>query len=441
MNHIFLLRAVFPVMFFCNVRADAQDTLGRNLPRKWTLQDCIAYAKKNNIQVNNLRFSASSSQEDLLQSRAARYPNLSAAASQDLSHRNGNNTGSATNVSGNYGFNSSVTLYKGGYLRKDIQQKELILESSGLDIKEAENDVTLGVTQAFLNILLAKENIVFIQDVLLTSQGQLKQGQLKYDAGAISRKDLVQFEAQVASDEYTLVTAQNNLRLNTVTLKQVLQLPSSYAFEIAEPDTVIVASTFLPLPDAQLTAQSQRPEVRNSQLGISIAETELAKARALAKPELSAGGSLSTANSTNQTKYFSQINQNFVQSVGVTLSIPIFTRRVTKTAINRSKIGIEQARLTLLNTRTVLDQLVEQSYINLLNALAQYDAASIVLEKTQETYRIMNEELRLGNINLFELRLQRNQYIQALQDYIQAKYSAVLNYKIYNFYTGVPVTL
>ena len=346
------------------------------------------------------------------------------------------------NLSSNYSVNSSVTLYNGGYLKTDIKAKDLLVQSAGLDVKEAENDIELSVTQAYLNILLAKENITYIEDVLATSRVQLKLGQQRYDTGAISRKDLVQLEAQVASDQYTLVTAQNNYRLNVVTLKQALQLPSSYEMKIVVPDTVIVQKIVISLPDAQIAAQQLRPEVKNGELGIQIAQTTLQKAEALVKPGITAGGSLSTGTSTNQDPhYFSQVGNNFNQGLGVSMSIPIFSRRVNKTAINKSKIQIEQAKLSLLNTKTILDQQVEQAYINLQSAEAQYEAATVQMKANEEVYKISNDQFRLGAINALELQQQRNLYIQALQSFIQAKYNAVLNYKIVDYYTGEPISL
>lgn len=437
----------FPALFLLMwAKIYAQDTTLLHLPAQWTLEDCIDFAKKNNIQVNTLKWSELSSKEDFLQAKAARLPSLAASVSENLT--NGKNLNAAGNfknqasVSSNYSVNSSLTLYNGGYLKEDIKAKDLLVQSAGLDVKEAQNDITLSVTQAYLNILLAKENIVFIEDVLTTSQVQLKLGQQRFDAGGLSRKDLVQLEAQVASDQFTLVTAQNNYRLNVVILKQSLQLPSSYDIKIVVPDTVIVQKVEPSLPAAQSAAEQTRPEIKNGELGIQIAQTTLEKAEALKKPIISLGGSLSTANGTNQLPpYFSQFNDNFYQSFGVSMSVPIFSRRVNKTAINKSKIQIEQAKLSLLNTKTILDQLVEQSYINLENAQAQYEAANVQFKANQEVYNITNDEFRLGSINLLELQQERNLYIQALQSFIQAKYNAVLSNKIFDFYAGTPITL
>src|SRR5665647_548396 len=196
---IILLSVFLPALLY------AQDSTLLHLPTNWTLEQCIAYAKKNNIQINTLRLNTSSSEEDLKASKAAVLPNLSGSISQSLVNRKNSNLvvgGFQTNanVSSSYGLNSSITVYNGGYLKNDIKSKQLALQSSNLSVQETENDITLSITQAYLNILLAGENITYLKEVISTSLAQLKQGQQRFDAGSISRKDLVQLEAQAATD-------------------------------------------------------------------------------------------------------------------------------------------------------------------------------------------------------------------------------------------------
>jgi outer membrane protein len=76
-----------------------------------------------------------------------------------------------------------------------------------------------------------------------------------------------------------------------------------------------------------------------------------------------------------------------------------------------------------------------------LNAQAQLTSAESQWKINQESYKITNEQLRLGALNTIDLLTQKNLYVQALQAYVQAKYNNILNKKIYEFYTGIPVTL
>lgn len=413
---------------------------------KWTLQQCIEYAKQHNVQINTYRYSQQSAMQDLEASKAAKQPNLTGAASQLLG--NGKNfnslTGSLQNkttVSGNYSLNSSVTLYNGSYINNDIKQKNLLVQSGALNILQGENDITLQVTQAFLSILLVKENIVYLQDLLTTSAAQVKLQQQLYDAGSIAKKQLVQMQAQYATDKYNLVIAQNTYRQNTITLKQLLLLNADTAFDVATPATLEVQRIYPLLNDVVSTALQTRPEVKNSQLAVQEAQLDLEKAKAGLRPVVSASGALSSGYANGGGAYFRQMDNNFFQQLGLSLSVPIFNRRVTKTAVEKSKITIAQTQLDLQNTKTVLSQQVEQAYINVQNAESQYDAAAEQLISAQESYRIANEQLKLGAVNTVELLLQKNQYVQALQAYTQAKYNTVLYIKIYNFYMGNPVTL
>jgi outer membrane protein len=423
----------------------AQDSSLQIPPVKWDLQTCLNYALKNNYEVNSLRLSKQTAEQSLLLSRAAVLPGVSGNFLNNYTHSKNTNPvigGFQTqgHFASNYSVSSSWTIFNGGYLKDDIRQKNVEVQSAGLTIVQQENDVSLRVTQAYLNILLAKENIVYEKDMLQTSQAQLKQGQQQFDAGSIAKKDLVELQAQLATDKYNLVTGQSMERQNILSLKQLLLLPSDYAFDIAEPDTIIANVLAAPLEEVQKAAQDTRPEVKNSILGVQIAQLDMAKAKAAYVPTATVGAALSTGYSDNQSDaYIEQLDNNFYQQIGLTLSIPIFTKRENRTNVEKAKIEVAQASLTLKNTKTVLSQTVEQAYINVLSAQAQYEASVEQLKATQESCRIATEQLKVGAVNTVDLLLQKNLYVQSLQNYTQAKYSSALNIRIYDFYRGVPI--
>ncbi len=425
-------------------KSRAQDSLA-NLPAQWRLEDCIQYAREKNISLATLRLTARSAEEDLLQAKAGVLPNLTASANQSIVNSNNANPvvggfQTQASFSSSYGLNSSVVLFNGGYLKNDIRSKEFSIQSANLSVKETENDLTLSITQAFFNILLARETIVSLQAVLATSQGQLTQGQQRYDAGAIARKDLLQFQSQVAMDQYNLINAQNTFKLNTVALKQLLLLPSSYNLVVSAPDTIPVKQAQPSLSEAQNEAMQTRPEVKNRQVEIQRSQIELEKAKASVLPTVSLNAGLASGYSDNQSaEYLWQIRNNFYQLLGLSVGIPIYSRRVNRTNINKSKILLQQSQLALLDTKNTLNQEVEQTYINLLNAQAQYDAAQTQLSTSEEIYRITNEQLKLGAVNTVELLQEKNAYVEALQAFTQAKYRAALYNKIYEFYRGLPV--
>jgi outer membrane protein len=424
----------------------AQDSTLVNTSIKWDLIKCIDYAKKNNIQINSTRLSQQTSQQQYLLARAARLPNLTGSATQNIAHGNNitnyNGTlGSGFTTSGQYGLTSNITLFNGNLINNTIGQANLSVQQANYAIIQEENDITLQITQSYLAILLDKENIIYNTDLVNTSIAQTKLEQQRYNVGTVARKDLIQLEAQQAADQYTLVNLKNTERGDLLTLKQLLLLPTDTHFDIVKPDTIAPSdTTATSLHEAEDIALKNRPEVKNSELGVQIAQYGVKIARAGYLPTLTGGGSI-TSGYVNGPGYFSQLNSNFYQELGLTLSIPIFTKRVVKTQVEEAKITVDQAQLTLKDTKIVLSQTVERAYLNFQNALSQYNAANVEYKYSQESYRIASEQLKVGVASIVDFLVQKNMFIQAQQAFVQAKYNVVLTLKIYDFYKGVPIKL
>jgi len=260
--------------------------------------------------------------------------------------------------------------------------------------------------------------------------------------GSVARKDLIQLQADQATDQYTLVQGQNAEKGDLLTLKQLLLVPTDTRFNIVKPDTLVAGdTTATSLQEAEDIALKTRPEVKNSELGVQIAQYGVKIAKAGYLPTLSAAGGVSSGYVDGTPSYFSQLNSNFYQELGLTLSIPIFTRRVVKTQVEEAKINVEQADLTLDNTRITLSQTVERAWLNFQNAKSQYDAAEIQFKFYQETYRIANEQLKVGVASIVDFLVQKNEYIQSEQSFVQAKYNMILTLKIYDFYKGIHIKL
>lgn len=416
---------------------------------KWDLQRCLDYAKANNIQLNMLRLGQEISRETLLQAKAAVYPSLSGGMTQTYVHSNGANaeiagTGIKNNFTSGYSLGSAWTVFNAGYQRDNVKLQKLGVTSAGLTTDESVNDLTLQITQDFLTILLAGETINYAFDVLSTSRAQLQQGRDQFRAGSIARAALIELEAQTASDDYNLIAVQNARRLDVLALKQLLQLPTGYVMEIQQPDTatMIALASAVALDSAVNDAMATRPEVRNGELGIRQALLELTMARAQEYPVAAIGTTIATGYGNNITEaYMPQTSDNLYERIGLSVSIPIFNNRLYRTQVNTSRLRLEQARLALAGTKTTLSQQVEQAYVGVLNSRSQYRAAMTQLQASQESYRAASDQFKAGAANYVDLLQQKTLYVQAVQGYIQAKYSAVFDLMLYNFYRGVPIKL
>ena len=449
MKHLILyLFCLLAVVIFNPIHAQISDSV-----RKWSIEECFKYAMEHNIDINTLLLNEQSSAQDLYAAKGSQIPNLSGSVSQQFNNSknetfgNGNLENQLTS-SENYSVNSSIILWNANYIKNNIKQRDLLRQSAGLSVQQSQNTITLLITQSYLSILLAKENLTYLSDLYTTTEAKVKQGQLFYDAGSIPRNNLLQLQAQLAGDNYLVVQTQNTIRQNILSLKQLLQLPTEVLFDVITPTTIEIVTVTPSLRSVQQTASEIFPEIKIGELEVAIATLDIAKAKAGFKPTLAANGALGTGYSAeifnsnfSKTSYFTQLDNNFYQRVGLNLSIPIFSNRINKTNLEKANIGFKQANINLQNSQLVLSQEVEQAYLNFTNALQAYNAAKEQLTAVTETYRIVNEQFRLGGINSFDLLQQRNQYVQAVQSFTQAKYTAVLQQKIYDFYRGIPIQL
>ncbi|WP_199121458.1 TolC family protein [Pedobacter sp. ASV28] len=410
--------------------------------KKWSLTACIDTALKNNVQINTLRLAKLTSEQEYLLAKASRQPTLTGTFSQNYTH--------ATSISGNsgslgtYGLNSSVTLYNGNAINNTILQSNLTVQAANLDIVQQENDITLLVTQAYLAVLYDKENIIYNNSLLSTAQAQVKQVQLFYSAGSIAKNTLIQMQAQLATDQYTLVSAKNAERTDLLALRQLLLLDRNINFDVVEPniDSVVSDITIVPLNQVITNALSNFPDVKINKLELDIAKYTLAIAKAGYRPSLTLGAGVNSGYLSSVTNSFpNQLSNNFNQQIGLTLSVPIFSRRLVKTRVEEAKIGIDLAHLNLKNSNFLLSQKVEQAYLNLQNAQSSYNAALNQYQFSKESYRIAGEQLKAGAFNMVDFLLQKTLFVQAQQLFLQAKYTALLSLKIYNFYNGERIKL
>lgn len=409
----------------------------------WDLQQCITYAKENNITVKQAALNSSVAAANLEQSENQRYPDLTGGAS--VGFTNGTSIDPITSEyvnqqisSSNFSLNSQVSLYSGGQLRTQISQNQLLLTQNELYKAEAQNEIVLSVTEAYLQILYLKENIAIAEYNLATSTQQLAQAQARYDLGDLAAQDVAELRAQNANDSYQLVATTNTFSQQVLVLKQLLELEPQTNFAVDTTSTLLEAELVLPdLTTVYQTAKSQLPQVKAGELDVQISQLDLAIARAGYKPTLSANARLYTGQtSTRDINYFEQLNGNFNQQIGLSLSVPIFDRKQTSTQVQTALIGIQKAQLAQSTIDKSLYRSIETAWQSASSSLQEANAAQVVSEASKTAYDQARQQYDLGAINATDVLISKNNYINAEQQYLQARYSSILYYNLLQFYLG-----
>ena len=426
------------------------------LPVKWTLQTCIDYAMQQNIDIRKNRIMAESSGIDVKTARSALFPSLNASVSQRIVNRPNSETGtiisgdnitsseSKTSYNGTYGIDMSWTLYQGGRRLNDLKQEKLNQRIAELAVSESENSIQESIAQTYIQILYAAEAVKVNELTLETSQAQYERGKELFAAGSLSKADLAQLESQVSSDKYQVVVAETTLSDYRLQLKQLLELDGAMEMVLDMP--VLGDENILtPLPSTDEVYRSAlvtRPEIEAGRLHIDAAELDIKMARAGYIPSISLSAGIGSTNANgNDFSFTEQIKQNWNNSVGLTLSIPIFDNRQTKSSIQRAKLDKQTRALELLDEQKTLYRTIENLWQDARSQQQRYAAAVEQLRYTQTSFDLVNEQFTLGMKNVVELLTEKNNLLNAQQEMLQAKYMVLLDIQQLKFYQGEPMTL
>ena len=422
-------------------------TFGQQQPKEWDLRSCINYALLNNIQIKEQQQSVETSKVNFEQSKAEKLPNLNASLGQSFTNQTeavAGSSGQHQSIAGNYSLSSNMMLYNGLKINNTIKQQELNVKSSELGVKESENNIELAITTAYLKILYARESVINAENILASSETQSNRAKILYESGYISESNYAQVQSQYSNDKYSLVQARNSQNTLVLQLKQLLELGINEDLEIKFPE-LDDSQVLKPLPskqDVYNTALKVMPEVENGDINIDIAQSELLIAKAGLLPSLSVGASMSSGyNSINSEMYTTQVANKFNQNVGLSLNIPIFNKKEVKSSISRAQIGIETAKLNKADIEKTLLTEVETAWLDAGSAQERFSAAVEQLKATQLSYSLVEDQFNLGMKNTVDLITEKNKFLSAQQEYLQAKYTAILNYKILDFYQDKPIEL
>lgn len=412
--------------------------------QKWTLRSCLDYAIENNIQLKKSRVNELSGLEDTERAKAQLFPSLSASVTQGYVNYPSSDVDKNNSYSGNYSINANWTVFDGGQRNKAIKQQKLQNEMDKLSTEQGEDDIQIAIVQTYMQVLYAMESVRINENTVETSKAQRDRAEELYKAGSISLVDFSQLESQYSTDKHQLVVAQTSLDNYKLQLKQLLELDITQDIELSLSD---IEETWVlaPLPDKQViytTSLAVMPQIKSSELSLENAELEKQKAKASYWPTISMNAGVGTGHLSGTNYSFgNEIWNNFNESFGITIKIPIFTNRENKTAYNKAKLAITTSQLELINSQKELLKTVEGIYLDATSAQSQYLSAKERLSYVQQSFKLTEEQFFLGMKNTLEMLTEKNNLLSAQQEVLQSKYMAIMSIQLLNIYQKKPVDL
>ena len=423
--------------------------LAQAQPSPWTLQDCIDYALEHNLSVQQSALQVQQREIDLNTAVNNRLPGVSAGASQNFSFGRGltaDNTYANTNTtSTGFQLGADMTLFNGMRTANNIALGRLNLQAATSDLEKARDDIRVAVAQAYVQIMYDKEILAVAQRQVEIDSLQVERLVALLDNGRATEAEVSAQQATLAQGRLTAVQASGNLQLALLELAQLLELPTPEGFDVKEPasrEPAVILST----PEAIYeVAVGIKPAVQAEETRLEYAERNIALAKGGYLPSLSLSGGLGTNYYTSSgypsARFFDQLSNNFSQYVGLSLSVPIFSRFSTRNQVQSARVSYQAQQVQLDQTRRQLFKEIQQAWYNAVTARTKYESSMQAEEAASRSFALTQAKYETGKAGVTEFNESKNQYLKAASDLAQARYEALYQAALLDFYEGKQIIL
>lgn len=415
----------------------------------WSLEECIKYAWDNNLRIKQQELVIEQSDNNLLQSKLNYIPSLNASVSHSM------NWGRSVNMndlqiienqlsqSTSASARASINLFEGMVKNNDLKSKHVMREISVQEVGRIRNEISIEIARSYLQVLLAKEILNTAKSSLSSTEGQVQRTKKLVDAGSQAYSSLLEIEAQLAGERVQLVNAENQVKSNLLSLKQLLDLSTENEFDISLPNLDFVVTDFKGESiEALYNGSLDLPQIKSVRLSRdnSVLQLAIAKGRSYPSVSFSAGYGSYYADSRD-VDFMTQFNENRNPSISFGLSIPIFNSWRTNTAIKNARIEVRSSEIDVKNREQFLYKEIQQAVNDAYSFFARFKATEQNVKATEESFRYVQQKFDIGVLNATDYTVAKANLFKSQSDYYQAKYQFIFQLKILDFYKGSPITL
>lgn len=415
--------------------------------KKWTLEECVDYAIKNNISIKQSELDLKTTDIDKLEAIGGFLPTLNGNANYSM------NTGASinpvTNQFQNETFksmsasaNSGIMLFNGLANWKTLQRAKLSKIANSYRLDKMKDDIALSIANSYLQILFNKEQLKVQKNQNLITKENIKRTQELIQAGSLPAGDIYELQATDASQEQQIVNTENALLIAKIGLCQTLLLEDYANFDISD--------EVMDLPMTDMTNETQESilekakesvkDVKIAMANVDVAKKDVALSRSSYLPTL-------TGFLGYNTRWAESIPFNFIDqltlfdgtAVGLQLNVPILNGFATRGRVQRAKINQERSEFQLKQAELDLERNVYQAYNDVINAKKSFEAAQKTLEARKQSFNFSKERYEVGLMNSFDFSQSTIAFENAQSEVLRTKYDYLFRTKILEFYFGIPL--
>lgn len=418
--------------------------------KKWSLQECVDYAVKNNLQVMATQYNTA------LQAKNADIARRDALPAISGSINNTTNFGNTIGFQGSIGRNdyfsnsaslgANITLYNHGRIRKNAERSQYELDASLLDLEKTKNDISLQIAQFYLQVLLNREVKKIADESVANAEKVLKRAKATTDAGTTPKTVEAEAAAGLAREKQRQKNAEIDIQRSLFNLAVLLQLKEVASFDIEDiPTPELLQAPLATSENIVEKAFENQPQIKAAQARILSAQKQTEVAKTAYYPTITGTAGLGTnyfdSFSLPTERFAKQYRDNLFEQIGLSANIPVFNKGITRLRVEQAKISEDLAKNTAEIQKQEVRQNVQRAYFD---ANAQYETylAAVEAERAARlSLDFAEKSFEAGRSTIYDLNAARNNFINALGTVSQAKFNYLFSTKLLNFYAGIPLTL
>ncbi|RZJ26872.1 MAG: TolC family protein [Flavobacterium sp.] len=427
------------IFVFLTYNAHAQEAL--------TFADCLEKAMANNLDLKSAGYDQQIAKTKHLASYGQYLPNIYAEGRlRDVQSFEIDDHPAHLYQSNDYKeyrgtVSADFNLFQGFSVHNSIKAARQQQEIVQADIERRKNEITIDLAQRFLTILYLQEIISVGQQQIDASTKQLELAQLKFDSGVIPESELFKIKAQKSLEELNLLTSQNRLSDNIVSLKQLMNLPIDAEITLIKPELTADAQITQIDKEYEFTKQAieKLPAYKMTLLDQERAKTEWRLAQAPLLPKVTLRFMYRTfydPSLEEQYAFHTQFDETTSKQMRLYVNVPIFNGFSAQAKARAGKLRFRQAKIESQIEENKLTKEVLKAIYDARTAVKKNEALSNAFEFSQKSYDADMLKFQMGKIDISALNITKINFNSAQAELIQSKYELLFNNALIKFYSG-----
>lgn len=449
---------------------------------KWNLKSVVDYAMENNLQVKQSEIQALQSKLNYNQSKAALIPDANFNSTGSLNSGSNQDPITFNRITQSYfstsfQLQSSTEIFNFFSKRNNILYNEWEYKAAKANVDKIKYDIALSSANIFLQILLSLEQEKIAELQIAQTSAQLSNTRKMVDAGSLPELNATQLEAQLALDSVNLVTAKGNSQTAILQLKAFMNIDAAQPFELEAPPVELIPLESIGSLQPEYvyqTALQNQPLQKVNTFRLKAAEKLTKASKGSMLPTLTLFGTLASTYNNQGTEiigttqyiapigivgiggvdytvmpiqpftqynyskssFGTQLTDNFRQSIGVNLSVPIFGGLNLKTAYRRNKLNVQSLKIQEELDNQTLKTDIYNAYNDAVVALQKFNASEKNVRANEIAFDFATRRMNVGMLNTFEWITIQNNLLNARLNYLINHFDYVFKMKVLEFYKG-----